>query len=94
MRSRYVAFVRRDAAYLLRTWDAVHRPASVDFDDTTWLELRVLEATGTEDDTSGTVSFVATFLDDAGRTRQLHERSRFARGADGWLYVDGDAEWS
>ncbi|MCB2071282.1 MAG: hypothetical protein KDF67_17515, partial [Ottowia sp.] len=32
MRSRYSAFVREDAAYLLATWHASTRPASLSFD--------------------------------------------------------------
>ena len=32
IRSRYTAFVREDAAYLLATWQAAHRPARLDFE--------------------------------------------------------------
>lgn len=32
MRSRYSAFVREDAAYLLATWHASQRPATLDFE--------------------------------------------------------------
>ena len=51
MRSRYTAFVRRDTAYLLRTWKASRRPESLDLDETTWLGLEVLstDAGGAED---------------------------------------------
>ena len=42
MRSRYTAFVRERADYLLATWHPSHRPASLDFDAAAqWLGLEV-----------------------------------------------------
>ena len=43
MRSRYCAFVRRDSAYLLATWDPAHRPAKLDLrgDRTECLGLQI-----------------------------------------------------
>ncbi|MBV2164837.1 MAG: hypothetical protein KUL80_11315 [Comamonas sp.] len=93
MRSRYSAFVREDAAYLLATWHPDTRPASLDFDPgVQWLGLQV-KAFATVDDHHATVEFVARYRQQ-GRAVRLHERSRFVREAvDGlprWLYVDGD----
>ncbi|MFC4621912.1 YchJ family protein [Comamonas nitrativorans] len=93
MRSRYSAFVREDAAYLLATWHPDTRPASLDFDPgVQWLGLQV-KAFATVDDHHATVEFVARYRQQ-GRAVRLHERSRFVREAvDGlprWWYVDGD----
>ena len=89
MRSRYSAFVRGDAAYLLATWHASRRPASLELDDgIQWLglELRRHRLTGTE---SAEVEFVARFRI-AGRAVRQHERSRFVREGGRWYYLDGD----
>ncbi|KKD09384.1 YchJ family protein [Streptomyces sp. WM6386] len=87
MRSRYCAFVKQDAAYLLRTWHPRTRPASLDFDaGMRWTGLEIL---GTGDGSAfhsvGTVTFRASF-----RGGSLHERSRFERVDGAWVYVDGD----
>ena len=90
MRSRYDAFVREDAAYLLATWHPSTRPASVDFEPgIRWLGLdvrghRMLDATHAE------VEFVARSRVGGGPARRLHERSRFVREDGLWFYVDGD----
>ena len=43
MRSRFTAFVCHDASYLLRTWAASTRPASLEFDDDIrWTRLDIL----------------------------------------------------
>lgn len=93
MRSRYSAFVREDAAYLLATWHPDTRPASLDFDPATkWLGLQV-KAFAATDDHHATVEFVARYRQQ-GRAVRLHECSRFVREvADGlprWQYVDGN----
>ena len=94
MRSRYTAFVLRDADHLWRTWHPRTRPAQVgDLDGVTWLALRVLD-TGdggmNEADTRGTVTFEASYLADDGRRGVLREHSRFERRAGRWFYVDED----
>ncbi|MEV0321811.1 YchJ family protein [Streptomyces sp. NPDC050658] len=91
MRSRYCAFVKRDAAYLLRTWHPRTRPPGVDFDPgIRWAGLEILAtADGTAFHTTGTVEFRARYTD-GGRAEALHERSRFERVAGAWVYVDGD----
>ncbi|MFI8826316.1 YchJ family protein [Streptomyces sp. NPDC053431] len=91
MRSRYSAFVVRDEAYLLRTWDPRTRPAEVDFDPAMrWSGLAVEETgDGTAFHQQGTVTFRARFTH-GGVPGELHERSRFARHEGAWVYVDGD----
>jgi SEC-C motif-containing protein len=90
MRSRYTAFVRHDAPYLLDTWAARTRPAALDFADAPlWLGLQV-KAHVQHDDTHAEVEFVARYKV-GGRAHRLHERSRFERSDDGrWRYIDGD----
>ncbi|MGX4693151.1 YchJ family protein [Streptomyces sp. JNUCC 63] len=87
MRSRYCAFVRRDAEYLLRTWHPRTRPARLDLDARMrWTGLEVLDATGgSAFHTTGTVTFRASY-----RGGSLYERSRFERVDGAWVYVDGD----
>ncbi len=91
MRSRYTAYVRRDEAYLLRTWHPTTRPASLDLDGPTWLGLDVLAtAAGGIGATTGEVTFVAHYEDDDGVPTALRETSRFVKDGDAWLYVDGE----
>lgn len=88
MRSRYTAFVVRDAAYLLRTWHPGTRPPSVDFDPAMrWTGLEILDTTeGSAFHTTGTVTFRAHYTDD-GRPDALHEKSRFVRHDGAWVYA-------
>lgn len=89
MRSRYTAFVREDAAYLLATWAVEHRPTAIDFDaGTRWLGLQVRAHRSTGDDRAE-VEFVARQRDATGRAHRLHETSRFARAGGRWYYLDG-----
>ncbi|MFC8229646.1 YchJ family protein [Streptomyces sp. NPDC057287] len=88
MRSRYAAFVVRDAGYLLRTWHPETRPPSVDFDPAMrWVGLEILETTeGSAFHTTGTVTFRARYTD-GGRPDALHEKSRFVRHEGAWVYA-------
>jgi SEC-C motif domain protein len=93
MRSRFTAFVRERADYLLATWHPAHRPAALDFEPgARWLGLQVRSHQVTGPD-SAEVEFVARHRV-AGLAVRLHERSRFVRepvqGAARWLYLDGD----
>ena len=89
MRSRYSAFVREDAAYLLATWHPSRRPPQLSFEPgTKWLGLEVRSARSV-DDAHAEVEFVARSRT-AGRAHRLHERSRFVREDRRWYYVDGD----
>ncbi|MFJ9819834.1 YchJ family protein [Streptomyces sp. NPDC101151] len=87
MRSRYSAFVKGDAGYLLRTWHPRTRPERLDLDARTrWTGLEILDSTGgSAFHTTGTVTFRASY-----RGGSLHERSRFERVEGAWVYVDGD----
>ncbi|TWV58721.1 hypothetical protein FRZ03_00075 [Streptomyces misionensis] len=87
MRSRYCAFVKGDAGYLLRTWHPRTRPERLDLDPRMrWTGLEILDADGgSAFHTTGTVTFRASY-----RGGRLHERSRFERVAGAWVYVDGD----
>ncbi len=92
MRSRYTAFVLRDADYLLATWDPKYRPAQLDLkkDRTQWLGLQVLETeAGRATDTLGRVAFVARFQLD-GSEQALRENSRFRKVGTRWFYLDGE----
>ena len=89
MRSRYSAFVRGNAPYLLATWHSSQRPAMLDFEPgAQWLGLQVRDARSTGAD-AAEVEFVARFRVN-GRAVRLHERSRFVREQGQWFYVDGD----
>lgn len=92
MRSRYTAFVVRDAGYLLRTWSTANRPSSLAFDDRLrWTGLDVLTVTGgSAFHTEGTVEFRAHYVRD-GQPGELREDSRFRRDGGRWVYVDARA---
>ncbi|MEU5743177.1 YchJ family metal-binding protein [Streptomyces tendae] len=87
MRSRYCAFVKGDAGYLLRTWHPRTRPARLDLDPgVRWTGLEILDtADGSAFHATGTVTFRASC-----RGGSLHERSRFERVDGAWVYVDGE----
>jgi SEC-C motif-containing protein len=89
MRSRYTAFVRERADYLLATWHLRTRPASLDFEvGAKWLglDVRAHQVTGAD---TAEVEFVARYRV-AGQAVRLHERSRFVQEDGRWFYVDGD----
>ncbi|MGE0484716.1 MAG: YchJ family protein [Gammaproteobacteria bacterium] len=90
MRSRYSAFVRGDADYLLASWHPDTRPAALDHDPgLKWLGLRILAVEqGGAGDATGVVEFVAR-CKRAGRAERLHERSSFVRSAGRWVYLRG-----
>ncbi|MCK8436226.1 hypothetical protein G3I77_25370 [Streptomyces sp. D2-8] len=87
MRSRYCAFVKGDAGYLLRTWHPRTRPARLELDPgMRWTGLEILGASdGSAFHSTGTVEFRASY-----RGGSLHERSRFERVDGAWVYVDGE----
>ncbi|QHI99288.1 hypothetical protein GT347_15675 [Xylophilus rhododendri] len=90
MRSRYSAFVLEREAYLLATWHADFRPASLSFDPgTRWLGLEVRSFQAIDAD-HAEVSFVARQRDAGGRAHRLEENSRFVRELGRWYYRDGD----
>lgn len=94
MRSRYTAFVRERADYLLATWHASKRPAALSFEPgVKWLGLDVRSRSVLDAD-HAEVEFVARQRNSAGVATRLHERSRFVREDDGllsrWYYLEGD----
>lgn len=92
MRSRYSAYVRRLALYLLVTWHPSRRPTveELDLDPATkWLGLKIVRAELSGDD-AGTVEFVARYRIGGGSAVRLHELSRFVRENGAWFYIDGE----
>ena len=92
MRSRYSAYTRRDAVYLLHTWHPSTRPDSLELegDGLRWLGLKILKrADGGVNDSNGTVEFVARYKV-GGKAGRMHEISRFVREEGKWYYLDGE----
>ena len=89
MRSRYSAYVLGLHDYLLATWHAPARPATLDADPPglKWLGLEVRRHVQ-EDDEHAVVEFIARSKL-GGRAQRLHETSRFVREGERWFYVDG-----
>ena len=92
MRSRYSAYVRARADYLLRTWHETTRPDRLDFRDAeniTWLGLKIIRTeAGGPNDMQGVVEFV-TRHKIGGRAHRIVETSRFVKENGCWFYLDG-----
>lgn len=94
MRSRYCAFVMKDADYLIRTWHPDCHAASfrddiiAGFNHTEWLGLTIFEQETADTEDIGYVSFVARFSEQ-GKTGAIIERSRFLKENGQWYYIDG-----
>ncbi|MDS1139027.1 YchJ family metal-binding protein [Pusillimonas sp. SM2304] len=90
MRSRYTAFVLDELGYLLDTWHASTRPASLEGNapGVKWLGLQ-LRGHAAQDADHATVEFVARYRHH-GQAVRLHEISRFLREDGRWFYIDGD----
>ncbi len=95
MRSRYTAYSRREAGYLLSTWHESTRPNQLELDSepkTQWLGLKIIECMdGQPGNNSGTVEFVARYRIN-GRAQRLHETSRFLCESGQWYYLDGKSD--
>jgi len=91
MRSRYTAFVLRDAPYLLATWAVASRPGRLSTSALTdWKRLLIQDTVaGGSADATGEVQFTAVYVDGGRRGRQ-QERSSFRREDGRWYYVDGE----
>ena len=98
MRSRYSAFVKGNIEYLTTTLASESRS---DFDiaatrkwaeQAEWKGLKIMSVTnGAENDSKGTVEFVATYAID-GEALDHHEVSQFRKSDAGqWYFVDGDS---
>lgn len=90
MRSRYSAYVLGLSDYLLATWHASTRPATLEPDPAglRWLGLEVRRHVVVDAD-HASVEFVARSKL-GGRAHRLHELSRFVREDGRWHYVDGE----
>lgn len=90
MRSRYSAYVLKLEPYLLATWHASARPASLDLacENAKWLGLEVKKHTP-ESALRASVEFVARYKI-GGRAARLHEVSCFVREDGRWFYLDGE----
>ena len=89
MRSRYSAYAKGREDYLLATWHASTRPATLDLasgPQPKWLGLEVKASAESGDEAS--VEFVA-LCRIGGRARHMRERSRFRREEGRWYYLDG-----
>ena len=91
MRSRYTAYVLRNAAYLQETWDTTRRPEAIDFsrENIDWLRLEIIEIKkGTIKDSKGVVAFKAFYAQD-NQEHVMNEISRFTKINGRWFYLDG-----
>lgn len=91
MRSRYTAYSLGLRDYLLATWHATTRPATLDLDEEPrpkWIGLQIKAHRPLTEDRAE-VEFLARFRV-GGRAHRLHETSRFIREDGRWYYVDGD----
>lgn len=94
MRSRYCAFVFKNAGYLLQSHlPSAHAVAEQEslrntFSKTEWLGLRILHAVNDHRD-QGQVEFVAFYRDDQYPLGQIHELSQFVRREHSWFYLSG-----
>lgn len=85
MRSRYSAYVRGLAPYVLQTWHPSTRPERLNLEEEPrpkWLGLQVKACI------SDTVEFVARYKI-GGKAYRLHETSRFLFEEGAWLYLEG-----
>jgi SEC-C motif-containing protein len=93
MRARYSAYVLKREDYLLASWHADTRPASLrltaQLPAPIWLGLEIRQHQSI-DDNHATVEFVARYRLGGGRAQRQHETSRFVRELGHWYYVDGE----
>ena len=89
MRSRYSAYALGRLDHVFRTWHPSTRPSQIEpAPRLTWTGLSIqLTEAGQPGDEDGVVEFVASYRTADGPGAQ-HERSRFARRAGRWFYLD------
>lgn len=96
MRSRYTAYVKGDAEYLIKSWHPKYRPVELNLENSkiTWQGLEIVNTqAGLVGDTQGVVEFIARF-ERTGQPGKVQERSRFQFEQGQWLYLDGDLKSS
>jgi SEC-C motif-containing protein len=89
MRSRYSAYVLKDKSYLLKTWQADHRPASLELDQSSnqWIGLKIKHThLGQANDQEGYVHFIVHYKIN-GKAYKMEENSYFVKLHEQWLYV-------
>ncbi|MEG2804429.1 YchJ family metal-binding protein [Stenotrophomonas sp.] len=92
MRSRYSAYVRHRADYLLASWHPSTRPEALSLDEaagqhTRWLGLTV-HAHTLQDPEHAQVLFTARYKVGGGSAVKMREHSRFLRQDGRWFYLD------
>jgi len=99
MRSRYSAFALGAVDYLIDTTAPNKRHAddhsviSEQVKNTQWCGLTIRQCKqGQAKDSTGEVEFDACFIAN-GEAGVLHERSRFYKENNQWLYIDGDVSF-
>jgi SEC-C motif-containing protein len=95
MRSRYTAYVVHDIDYIITTCvsggsaDIDRRETKAWSEQSTWLGLKITAVEqGGVNDTEGTVEFEASY-ERNGLKDLHHERGRFKKQGDRWMYEDG-----
>lgn len=91
MRSRYSAYVQKNALYLQQSWHHSTRPADLttaSLQGTKWLGLIIIGTTS-QDNAHATVIFEAKFRHAKNKTQTLKETSRFILEDGHWFYIDG-----
>lgn len=92
MRSRYSAYVRQLANYLLASWHPSTRPADLSLDEapgqrTRWLGLTVHEHQQSDPE-HAEVRFTARYRTGGASAVKMSEHSRFLREDGRWFYLD------
>lgn len=90
MRSRYVAYVLKEADYLIATTAPSHQALYSKKDILDWATQNQWQQLEITNVTPTTVTFKAYFLDADNQSHIHHEHSRFVFENGAWLYVDGD----
>ncbi|CAH0533906.1 hypothetical protein VST7929_01783 [Vibrio stylophorae] len=93
MRSRFSAYAIGLVDYIVETYAPKLNAAQFrnDIADGTQLQWRLLEVISSDaKENSGTVNFVAWFMDEQGQLACLAEHSRFIKEGGQWYYLDGE----
>lgn len=96
MRSRYTAYAAGNIDYVKKT---THRKGLAEFDEDSarawsrnsdWLGLSIVSVEkGGEEDTEGTVEFVASYVQN-GKEENHHELATFKKEGEKWFFLDGE----
>lgn len=91
MRSRFTAHARRAHSYLRATHAPPEGAPTGANPRMTWTRLEIVDTEdGAETDATGIVEFRAHYQTESGERGVHHERSRFRKIDEKWMYVDGD----